>query len=62
MSGPPNPVTTDGSGAYSFGGLFSGDYLVVVDSRDFDPTQPYVASPVHWAEQTYGPVGGQCAD
>ncbi|MFO1361260.1 MAG: DUF4347 domain-containing protein [Burkholderiales bacterium] len=41
---------TDGSGNYSFGGLTSGTYYVVVDSRS-------LGSANVWAEQTFGVAG-----
>jgi parallel beta-helix repeat protein len=48
------PIATSGSGAFSFGAV-DGTYWVVVDSQD-------LASAPAWAEQTYGPDGGWCAD
>jgi len=57
------PVATDGSGAYSFSGLPDETYFVVVDSRTM-PSAQAPATPIGdiWADQTYGPAGGACAN
>ncbi|MEE9205602.1 MAG: FG-GAP-like repeat-containing protein, partial [Acidimicrobiia bacterium] len=48
------PVATSGGGSYSFSAV-DGTYWVVADSQGLG------AAPA-WAEQTYGPNGGWCAD
>ncbi len=57
------PVQTDAAGDYSFTGLADGTYWVVVDSHTV-PSTIDAAEPLTnlWAEQTYGPLGGWCAD
>ena len=44
-------TTSDAAGLYSFTGLFSNTYYVVVDSKTLS------AAPNVWAEQTYGAAG-----
>ncbi len=50
-----SPFTTDGSGLFNLGLLADGQYWVVVDAQSLGPN-------TRWAEQTYGPIGGWCAD
>ena len=59
------PIATAGAGAYSFAGVPDGTYWVVVDSRSVSPAAGINASylaTTPWAEQTYGPDNGWCAD
>ena len=58
-------TSTDGSGNYSFTGLGSDTYWVVVDSKTLSPSNPFNGGDDQrdvWAEQTYGPAGALCAD
>ena len=59
------PVATDGSGVYTFSSILDGTYWVVVDSRTVIPAAgvhtSYLAT-TPWAEQTFGPDQGWCAD
>jgi hypothetical protein len=58
-SAPAN-VTTDGSGNYTFSGLSTGTYWVVVDSKTVTPSAGTGAPGDVWAEQTYGIAGARC--
>ncbi len=55
-------VPTDANGDYSFPGLSSGKYFVVVDSKTVRSTAPAISSNDVWPEQTYGPGVSECAD
>jgi CSLREA domain-containing protein/uncharacterized repeat protein (TIGR01451 family) len=58
-------TTTDASGAYSLSPVGAGTFWVVVDSQTLTPSAglnaPFTADH-SWAQQTYGPAGGWCAD
>ncbi len=58
-------TTTDADGAYAFLVTSGGTYWVVVDSKTVTPSAGYNAGFDQddvWAEQTYGPAGGLCAN
>jgi CSLREA domain-containing protein len=58
-------TTTDATGAFTLSPVGAGTYWVVVDSQTVTPSAglnaPFTADHA-WAEQTYGPAGGWCAD
>ena len=59
------PIATAGAGAYNFASLPNGIYWVVVDSRSVSPAAGINASylaTTPWAEQTFAPDKGRCAD
>jgi uncharacterized repeat protein (TIGR01451 family) len=60
--GAPTNVTTDGVGNYTFSGLSTGTYWVVVDSKTVTPSAGTGAPGDVWAEQTYGIAGAWCDD
>ncbi len=55
-------VQTGAGGDYSFPGLSSGKYFVVVDSKTVRSTALATSYSDIWAEQTYGPAWRSCAD
>ena len=59
------PVITNGSGVFTFASLSDGTYWVVVDSRTVSPStgvHPSYLATTPWAEQTFGPDKGWCAN
>ena len=59
------PVITNGSGVFTFASLSDGTYWVVVDSRTVSPStgvHPSYLATTPWAEQTFGPDQGWCAN
>ncbi len=55
-------LQTDPSGAYTFSGLSSGKYFVVVDLKTVTPAAGTALPGDVWAEQTYGPGFRFCAN